>query len=115
MNHPKIILVFVTIALGLLFTGNTYAQVAATDTTLDGHPYYKNVDVLINYGWGDPERINNVNAIIKMEKKVAVAVIVEKPGGTKIEFTLKYGIVIKLFDHKTGKLLRTLTEPKVST
>ncbi len=71
--------------------------------------------MLINYGWGDPERIDNINVIVKLEKKVAVAVIVQKPDGTKFEFALKYGIVIKLFDHKTGKFIRTLTETKVST
>ncbi len=38
MNRQKIILIIFTFALGLLF-GNTYAQVAAPDTTSEGHLY----------------------------------------------------------------------------
>lgn len=102
--------------LVLLAQGGLQAQeVAPPDTTKEGYPYYKNVNMEINYGWGDPEMLEGVNAIVKLEKKIPVAVIVENRDGSRVEVFLRYEVVVRIYDRLTGKLLRTLRESKVTT
>ncbi|MEZ4764580.1 MAG: hypothetical protein R3C26_15785 [Calditrichia bacterium] len=38
---------------------------AQQDTTKEGYPIYKNVDVTIEYAWSDMERYDKVEAIVK--------------------------------------------------
>ncbi len=102
--------------VSLLLWGVAQAQESTPpDTTKEGYPYYKNVDVEINYGWGDPEMLKGVNAIVKLEKKIPVAVIVEHRNGSKVEAFLRYEVVVRIYDRQTGKLLRTLQAHKVAS
>lgn len=104
------------LAVLVLFAQGLQAQeVAPPDTTKEGYPYYTNVNVEINYGWGDPEVLKGVNVIIRLEKKIPVAVMVEKPGEGKVEVFLRYKVVVRIYDRISGRLLRTLRAPEVAT
>ncbi len=91
---------------GILFqTGPASAQIEAPepDTTK-----YKNVDIVVNYGWGEPERDNGVDVVVNYKNKKPQKVIIIKGKHRHCEITLSEDVVVKIYDHESGEQLKTL-------
>lgn len=114
MKRSIFFIAFIFLAIGTCLFNPAYAQGAQQDTTKEGYPIYKNVDVTIEYAWSDMERYDKVEAIVKLVAKKPVAIIVVLPDGTKYEVTLIDEVTVKLFSHDTGKLIRAFGNTKAT-
>ncbi|HQU73316.1 MAG TPA: hypothetical protein PKV71_11400 [Calditrichia bacterium] len=99
------------IGLSILWLGQGYALAqdqAEPDTSNQTIVSYDHVDVVIDYGWGDPERISNVHAEVILLFKKATKVVIDMPlDQGKYTIALIHGVKVHLYDHSTGKLIKT--------
>ena len=104
----NIMFVLALTALWLL-SGTAQAQESTEpDSTGKSTVVYEHVDVVIDYGWGDPERLNDVHAEAILIYKKATKVVVEMPGHKgQLTVALIHGVKVRIYDHRTGKLLKT--------
>lgn len=108
MKKHQFNLLFLLIAFGLVSLNQAHAHPTLQDTTAEGNPIYQNVDVTVDYAWSNMERYDDVAATVIMDGNRPVAVVVAVAEGTRYEIQLIDEVTIKIYDHKTGKLLRTL-------
>jgi len=80
----------------------------AQDSTEKVVPTYKNVDVVIETDWAEPDKSENVDVIIKSGDKKTTGLIIIYRDFQRCEITLIPGIVVRIYAHKTGKLIKTL-------
>ena len=79
-------------------------QIIESDTSIT----YTKVDVLVQSDWGDPEKTEDAIADIILENGTPAKVIIRGVQHKTCEVTLMAGLTVKIYDHKTGKLLRTI-------
>jgi archaellum component FlaG (FlaF/FlaG flagellin family) len=79
-------------------------QIIESDTSI----IYTKVDVLVQSDWGDPEKTEDVMAEIIMKDGKPVKVIFKGVRHKTCEVTLMAGLTVKIYDHKAGKLLKTV-------
>ena len=70
------------------------------------YPKYTDVDVRIEYEWGDEEYISQVKVFEKKENDKSYLIIL-LDSGTREEILLFKGVIVCVFDHNTKKLLKT--------
>jgi hypothetical protein len=84
------------------------AETIPIDTTKEDYPHYKNVDVEINYQWSDPEVEKGVDVALKLENGKPQSIFIIHDRQKQCEIFLRQGVVIKIFDRNTGKVIKTL-------
>ena len=67
---------------------------------------YKNVDVFIECDWGENDTMEQVSVMDKSGDKKPRLIIIGQDW-TRQELYLIEGIVVRIFDHKNHKLLKT--------
>ena len=67
-------------------------------------PKYSNVDVRVEYDWGDEEYFEQVKVFDCTEREEPCIIIVPQEGGRK-EIRIFKGVTIRIYDHQTKKLL----------
>jgi hypothetical protein len=69
-------------------------------------PDFENVDVFVECDWGDNENMVSSNVFDKTGTENPYLLIF-KNNGTLQEVLLVKGIIVRIFDHDSGKLLKT--------
>jgi hypothetical protein len=108
---------FIIILLMALFSyTNAYDQTekiktdsTEIDTVKGKIPEFNNVDVVTETEWGASERIENATVFIFLEAKHPHLLIKENKH-KRCELRIVKGLTIKIYDHKSGKLLKTYPE-----
>ncbi|RMG20667.1 MAG: hypothetical protein D6732_28495 [Methanobacteriota archaeon] len=85
---------------------------AAQDTTKiepekKASPQYKNVDVEVVYPWGEKEAQTNVDAQVTYKNKKPHCIIIYKGVRKDCDIFIRGGVVVKIYDHQSRKLLKT--------
>lgn len=99
-----------------LFTNShaaTFSDTTQTDTAQtqiiesDTSTTYTHVDVVVETEWGDPEKNDDVTAEVEFKDGKPVHIVFMGARHKKCEISLMEGMQVKIYDHKTGKLLKT--------
>ena len=75
-------------------------------------PTYTHVDVVLEMDWSESEKNENVNVFVKKNNNTPVSIIILREGQNNCEILIIPGVVIKIFNHNTGKLLKTFRAVK---
>jgi hypothetical protein len=81
----------------------TGTQIIQSDTSTT----YTHVDVIVETEWGDPEKNEDVTAEVGFKDGKPDHVVMMGARHKKCEVTLMEGMKVKIYDRKTGKLLKT--------
>lgn len=84
-------------------TDTTQPQIIESDTSIT----YTHVDVVVETEWGDPEKNEDVTAEVGFKDGKPDHVIFMGARHKKCEISLMEGMQVKIYNHKTGKLLKT--------
>ena len=89
----------------LLFTSVGYSK-TAQKSPKPIEPDYENVDVFVERDWGDNENMILATVFDKTDTENPYLLIF-KNNGTHQEVLLNKGIIVRIFEHDSGKLLKT--------
>jgi hypothetical protein len=89
----------------LLFVANTYS-LQLNQIPGPANPKYENVDVFIECDWGANENMVQATVFDKTKSENPHLLIYEK-SGLHDEVLLIEGIIVRIFDHDSSKLLKT--------
>jgi hypothetical protein len=71
-------------------------------------PKYSNVDVVVEFEWSpEPIKSEDVNVIEITKNEKPTALLLMKGLKKESELSIVKGVTIKVYDHKTGELLKT--------
>lgn len=84
-------------------TDTTQTQIVQSDTST----IYTHVDVVVETEWGEPERNDNVTAEVGFKDGKPDHVVIMGARHKQCEISLMEGMKVKIYDHKSGKLLKT--------
>ncbi len=79
----------------------------AVDTQATVKPDYQGVNVIVETDWGTTDKTENVDVFIRVEKGKRTEVVMRKSEHQECIVELVSGMVVKIIDRKTGKLLKT--------
>lgn len=82
-------------------------QTDTTDSTDNIVATYKNVDILEVTEWCEPEKIENVDVVVRTQNSGPLKIVYTKKDQSKCEITLVEGVTVKIFSHIDKKLLKT--------
>jgi len=82
------------------------AAVQPADTT-QAAPDFKQVNVIVETEWGDPETTKDADVFIHYEKDQPKRILLET-AKSRCEINLFPGMTVKIVDPKTGKVLKTI-------
>ncbi len=80
---------------------------AAVDSIKKPVPDYKSVNVIVETDWGTTDKTENVDVYIKKQKGKHTDLILKKSEHQECIIELVSGMVVKIVDRKTGKILKT--------
>jgi hypothetical protein len=69
-------------------------------------PDFENVNVLVETEWGTTDKRDAVDVYVKMKGKKPVEIEMMKDAHEKCSITLMPGVIVKIFDPKSGRLLK---------
>jgi hypothetical protein len=87
-------------------TDTTKTDTAKIDTIKEKAPDFTNVDVVVETEWGTSEKTENVNVFVYLEAEHPHITMSENKH-KQCELRIIKGITIKIYDRKTGKLLKS--------
>lgn len=87
-------------------TTDTVTSVA--DTVEERGPDFTGVDVVVETEWSETEKNVNVDVFVNLKDKHP-NIVMREVDHKLCEVRILKGVVIKILDHKTGKLLKTYT------
>ena len=97
-------LVMPTVVIGnSFFIPDTSKQ----DTVKKEKPDFSSVDVVVEYDWSGPEKNIGVDVFVKKENGKPAVIIMIKGEVRRCEVELISGVVVKIYDPKTNKILKT--------
>ena len=93
----------------LLFIVASFLYAGENDYVTIDEPNFENVDVVVETAWGTSEKTENVDVLVLFNND-------EKPTGMVLarkkqklsEIMLIEGVTVKLIDHETKKVLKTI-------
>ena len=74
---------------------------------------YANVDLLIETGWSDPERIDKVTIDLQYVTNEPHAIRYSAQGGEKNEIRIFPGMSVTIFDHDSRGVLKKIVKKEV--
>lgn len=92
----------------LLFLFSSFLFAGENDYATIDDPNYENVDVVIETAWGTSEKTEDVNVLILQKNEKATGVVLAKKRQKLSEIMLVEGVTVKIIDHETGKVLKTI-------
>ena len=99
-HHSIPVAMLIVIFSSFLFAG-TSDYVSISD------PNFEGVDVVIETDWGTSEKTESVDVLVVNVNDEPVQLILAKKKKKISEISIMEGVVIKIFDHDTGELLKT--------
>jgi type 1 fimbria pilin len=84
-------------------TDTAQTQIIQSDTSTT----YTHVDVVVETEWGGPEKNEDVTAEVGFKDGKPDHVVMRGVRYKQCEITLMEGMTVKIYNHKTGKLLKT--------
>ena len=110
MAGKILMLLFVFFTCGSL-TGNAALFLPRDTTVVDTHatmkPDYEDVNVVVETDWGTSDKTENVDVFIRIEKGKRTEVVMRKSEHQECIVELVSGMVVKIIDRKSGKVLKT--------
>lgn len=110
MKMPFFVLIFL---IGFFAAANAGVRsdtsetvTAVADTVEEVHPDFTGVDVVVETEWSEPEKNVNVDVFVSLKDKHP-HIVMKEVDHKLCEVRILKGVVIKIYDHKTGKLLKT--------
>ncbi len=93
----------------LLFIFVPFLYAGENDYVTIDEPNFENVDVIVETAWGTSEKTENVDVLVLFNND-------EKPAGLVLarkhrklsEIMIVEGVTVKLIDHETQKVLKTI-------
>jgi hypothetical protein len=85
-------------------TTETVTSIA--DTAKAEVPDFTGVDVVVETEWSQPEKNTNVDVFVNLKDKHP-HIVIREVNHKLCEVRILKGVVIKIFDHSTSKLLKT--------
>lgn len=92
----------------MVISDTTITDTTIKDTIKKVLPDFKNVDVVVETEWSDPEKTSNVDVYIHL-KDEHPHITMTPDSHKQCEIRIIKGITVKILDHKTGKLLKKYT------
>jgi len=104
-NYNKDVYIHLLVLCLFLFTLTGYSK-SAQNSPKPIEPDYENVDVFVECEWGDNENMILATVFDKTDTENPYLLIF-KNNGTHQEVLLIKGIIVRIFDHDSGILLKT--------
>lgn len=95
-----------TVLLLCVFTSFLFA--GENDYVTIDEPNYENVDVVVETSWGTNEKTEGVDVLVLQKNEKPTGLILAKKRQRLSEIMLVEGVTIKIIDHDTGKVLKTI-------
>jgi hypothetical protein len=103
MSRKYQLLPFVFIFFALV----TYVQAGGSDYVSLSDPNFENVDVVIETAWGTTEKTESVDVLVVNVNDEPAQLILARKKQKLSEISLMDGVVIKIYNHDTGELIKT--------
>jgi hypothetical protein len=84
-----------------------FTALHASDYVSISDPNFENVDVVIETDWGTTEKTESVDVLVVNVNDEPAQIILAKKKKKVSEISLMEGVVIKIYNHETGELLKT--------
>ena len=84
-----------------------FSIATASDYVSISDPNFENVDVVIETDWGTSEKTESVDVLVVNVNDEPAQIILAKKKVKVSEISLMEGVVIKIYNHETGELLKT--------
>lgn len=107
------------IVLGFAFAGlsmmcsNAFGAVPPDSLPVDTTIEYLSVNIVVQCEWTDTEQIEDVDVAVTYVNQIPVAVKYFKFAREKGEYRITDGVVIRLYNHETGELIKVLTKTRM--
>lgn len=111
MAMKIILLLFCFFALcpaASLMVTNMSRDTTAADTIKKPAPDYKDVNVIVETDWGTTDKTEHVDVILRTDKNKHQEVVMQKSTFQECVVEVLPGMVVKIVNSKTGKVLKTL-------
>ena len=85
---------------------NIISDTTAVDSIKTPQPDFSNVNVIVETAWGTPDKSVNVNVYIMRKGKNISEIVLKKGQHQECSIELMEGIVVKIIDPKSGRILK---------
>ena len=92
----------------VIFVFVSFLQAGEEDYVSVDEPNFDNVDVVVETEWGTSEKTEGVDVLVLFNNEKPTGLVLAKKRVKLSEVMLVEGVVVKLYDHDTGKLLKTI-------
>ncbi len=107
-NTVFFLLCGISIGLSMPHAGFTAAQdTTVADSIAAPVPDFEGVNVIVETDWGTTDKTENVDVFITKGKNKHTDIVMRKSNHQECIVELVSGIVVKIVDRKTGKVLKT--------
>ena len=83
-------------------------DVTVIDTSDPNLHIYKHVDLIINYGWGDPETVDNTTAHLVFKGKELEKVIIHHADGSQTHVFIRGDVQVRIYSRPHKQLIKIL-------
>jgi hypothetical protein len=87
---------------------DTGRDTTAADSIKKPAPDYKDVNVIVETDWGTTDKTEHVDVILRTGKNNHKEIVMQKSTFQECVVELVSGMVVKIVDSKTGKVLKTV-------
>ena len=103
MNAKYQIVLFIII----LFAFIAFVNAGESDYVTISDPNFENVDVVMETDWGTSEKTESVDVLVVNVNDEPAQLILARKKVKLSEISIMEGVVIKIYNHETGELLKT--------
>ena len=103
-----ILIVSVTLATPAATSVYMIQDSSVTDSIKQPAPDYSNVNVLVETEWGTSDKTEKVDVFLKKEKGKYTEIVMRRSNHQECFVELVPGLVVKIIDRKTGKIVKTI-------
>jgi len=97
------IVLFIVIFFALI----AFANAGESDYVTISDPNFENVDVVMETDWGTSEKTESVDVLVVNVNDEPAQLILARKKVKLSEISIMEGVVIKIYNHETGELLKT--------
>ena len=95
------------LCLVFVLSGICFGNSQQDSTKKEVKPDFTGVDVLVETDWGTSDRTENVDVFIRTEPDGHIDIVMRKSNHQECIAELVPGVVVKIIDRKTKKVLKT--------
>ena len=93
----------------LLFIFVAFLHAGENEYVSIDEPNFEGVDVVVETAWGTTDKIESVDVLVLFKNQKPTGLVMARDRQKISEVTLVEGVVVKLLDHQTGKVLKKIT------